>query len=380
MRYRLKLKRLDFISPVDSPAQETAKVVLIKREAEGTARVVKVADELGLVFCWAFTSKANGESYYDLHGDTIDEDFVAAAAAFMEQGGPTDEMHDGEPDGRVVFAMPMTPEIAKAFGVETDTTGLMVALKPSPDVLAKFKSGEYAAVSIAGIGERVAEKRAAISTQAADASKAEPMTIVVLTEAQKAHHDTLTGADAEAFVAMASADRDAEITKALDADPIVFAGELTGLSVRKSQGEFALKLAKAAEAAEKRAKDAETRENAERVAKETEVLKARAKSELGHLPGAEDVKVSVLRAIAGIEGALEMFKGADAVLKDAAVAKGYDPGADAQPLEPKDEYEQLVAKAMSEHKADRASATAMVLATKRGLELYADIKTAPKTK
>src|SRR5690606_34325371 len=43
---------------------------------------------------------------------------------------------------------------------QTDTTGLMVAIKPSPDVLAKFKSGEYTGLSIAGIGERIEVKSA----------------------------------------------------------------------------------------------------------------------------------------------------------------------------------------------------------------------------
>lgn len=154
-RYKLKLKRLDYVSPVDEPAQETAKVLLIKRrELSGFARAVKTSDELGLVFCWAFTSKSNGSDYYDLQGDAIDEDFVKAAADFMLRGGTTDEMHDGDPDGRVVFAMPMTPEIAKAYGIQASTSGLMVALKPSAEVFEKFKSGEYTGVSIEGIGER----------------------------------------------------------------------------------------------------------------------------------------------------------------------------------------------------------------------------------
>lgn len=178
-RYRLKLKKLDFISPVDEPAQETAKVKLLKKKGkvagnvEGFARVAKIDDELGLVFCWAFTTKAEGDDYYDLHGDCIDEDFVKCAMEFMEGARATDEMHDRESDGQVVFAMPMTSEIAKAFGVETDTVGLMVALKPSEEVFAKFKSGDYTGVSIDGLGIRekvekatpvATRKRAALTT------------------------------------------------------------------------------------------------------------------------------------------------------------------------------------------------------------------------
>jgi hypothetical protein len=159
-RFRLKLSKLDFISAVDTPAQETATALLIKRGTKDdialTAKVVKLAPELGLVFGWAFTSQVDGAAYTDLQGDQIDEDFVKAAMDFMLDGGASDEMHDSVETGRVVFAMPLTAEIAKAFGVLTDTTGLMVAIKPSASALLKFKSGEYSGFSIAGAGERVA--------------------------------------------------------------------------------------------------------------------------------------------------------------------------------------------------------------------------------
>lgn len=161
-RYRLKLKSLKFVSAVDRPAQETATVLLTKRAAgefalvSKFARVVKTDDELGLVFAWAVTSQTKGEDYYDLQDDNLvaDDEFIKVAAEFMENGGATDQMHDRNQDGRVVFAMPMTPEIAKAFGVQADTYGLMVALKPSPEVFAKFKSGEYTGLSIDGTGVR----------------------------------------------------------------------------------------------------------------------------------------------------------------------------------------------------------------------------------
>lgn len=164
-RYKLKLKQLDFISLVDDPAQPNAKCLLIKRrtgtqaaDVQGTARLVKTIDELGLAFFWAFTStNTDGTDHYDLHGDQVvaDDAMIKAAMSFMESGGAVDEMHDEEPDGgRVVFAMPMTPEIAKAFGVTTKTNGLMIAIKPSADAMAKLKDGTYRAVSIAGLGER----------------------------------------------------------------------------------------------------------------------------------------------------------------------------------------------------------------------------------
>lgn len=172
-RYKLKLKQLDFISLVDDPAQPNAKCLLIKRkggdksELEGTARLVKTVDELGLAFFWAFTStNPDGTDHHDLHGDAVlaDNAMIKAAAEFMEKGGAVDEMHDEDPDGgRVVFAMPMTPEIAKAFGVTTKTSGLMIAIKPSVDAMAKLKDGTYRAVSIAGLGERETVKQAKVA-------------------------------------------------------------------------------------------------------------------------------------------------------------------------------------------------------------------------
>jgi hypothetical protein len=169
-RYRLRLKRLDFVSLVDDPAQPNAKCLLIKRRGDKheieatTARLVKTNDELGLAFFWAFTStNADGTDHFDLQGDQVvsDDEMIKTAMSFMENGGAVDEMHDEDPDGgRVVFAMPMTPEIAKAFGVATKTSGLMIAIKPSADAMAKLKDGTYRAVSIGGIGERVAVKSA----------------------------------------------------------------------------------------------------------------------------------------------------------------------------------------------------------------------------
>lgn len=160
-RYRLKLRSLSFISAVDRPAQETATALLMKRasgelDLSSSARVIKTDDALGLVFAWAWTSTVDGEPYHDLQGDAIDDgdDMIKVAAEFMSGPRTTDLMHDERGDGQVVFAMPMTKEIAKAFGVETTTSGLMVAIKPSAEVFARFKSGELTGLSIGATGVR----------------------------------------------------------------------------------------------------------------------------------------------------------------------------------------------------------------------------------
>ena len=81
---------------------------------------------------------------------------LRATADFMLKSRMSGEMHardgSGEPvrDGDVVFSFPLTTEVAKALGITTGKTGWLVAVKPSPAVLAKYKSGDYKGFSIGG--------------------------------------------------------------------------------------------------------------------------------------------------------------------------------------------------------------------------------------
>lgn len=116
------------------------------------ADVIKVDDGLGLVFGWAIVCKKDGEDYFDLQGDHIPEDAMTKATVdFVQNGAMAKEMHVGAGKGSVFFAFPLTSDIAKAFGLETKTTGLMIAMKPdSKEMLAKFKDGTYTGFSIGG--------------------------------------------------------------------------------------------------------------------------------------------------------------------------------------------------------------------------------------
>jgi hypothetical protein len=110
---------------------------------------------LGLVFGYGIICKENGQDYYDLQGDHIPESaMLEAAADFMENCRKAKDMHldDGELPGSIIFAFPLTTDIAKAFGIETNKTGLMMAMKPDNDeVLNKFANGEYTGFSIGGV-------------------------------------------------------------------------------------------------------------------------------------------------------------------------------------------------------------------------------------
>jgi hypothetical protein len=115
------------------------------------AQVVKVDSALGLVFGFAIVSTADGQPYYDVQGDHIPEDaMLKAATDFMENSRIAKEMHQGDAKGSVVFAFPLTAEIAKSLGITTQKTGLLIAMKPTPEVLAKFKDGSYTGFSIGG--------------------------------------------------------------------------------------------------------------------------------------------------------------------------------------------------------------------------------------
>ena len=114
--------------------------------------VAKVDESLGLVFGYAVVCLQNGEPYYDLADDHIPEQaMLKAAASFAQRDRVAKEMHEGEKAGEIVFLFPLTTEVAKSLDIETSTTGLLIAMKPSdPAMLEKFRSGEYTGFSIGG--------------------------------------------------------------------------------------------------------------------------------------------------------------------------------------------------------------------------------------
>lgn len=121
------------------------------------ANVVKVNKKLGLVFGYAIVCKevnAAGvfEDHYDLQGDHIPEDsMLEASADFMLHSRAQKDMHQGEQCGDIVFAFPMTTELAKALDITVKRTGLIIAMKPHDKaILDKYEKGEYTGFSIGG--------------------------------------------------------------------------------------------------------------------------------------------------------------------------------------------------------------------------------------
>lgn len=124
------------------------------------ARVVKVDQSLGLVMGFAIICKQDGSDYFDLNidrdtGERVPEHItetamLKAATSFMQSARVAKEMHGGDSRGTVVFAFPLTTDIAKALGIQTKTTGLLIAMKPDAAMFAKYLSKELTGFSIGG--------------------------------------------------------------------------------------------------------------------------------------------------------------------------------------------------------------------------------------
>lgn len=115
------------------------------------SKICKVDAQLGLVLGWGIICKQDGAEYVDVQADACSESaMLEAALDFMQVSRKAKEMHRGGKRGEVVFAFPVTTEIAKVFGLETKTTGLMLGVLPDQDMLAKFQSGELTGFSIGG--------------------------------------------------------------------------------------------------------------------------------------------------------------------------------------------------------------------------------------
>lgn len=118
---------------------------------EKYSEVLKVDSKLGIVFGYAMVSKVDGEDYYDSQGDHITEEaMIDACADFMKSSRVAKDMHEGDQIGDILFLLPLTTDIAQKLDIVAKRSGTIIGMKPSPDVLKKFESGEYTGFSIGG--------------------------------------------------------------------------------------------------------------------------------------------------------------------------------------------------------------------------------------
>lgn len=129
-------------------------------ELVAASEILKVDEELGLVFGFAIICKIDGEDYYDLNvdrsGERVPEHItekamLAGVTDFMQHSRVAREMHVGTEKGTIVHSFPLTTEIAAALEITTKRTGWLVAMKPDcPAMIDKFKAGKLRGFSIGG--------------------------------------------------------------------------------------------------------------------------------------------------------------------------------------------------------------------------------------
>jgi len=121
-------------------------------KSQEEATVLKVDDEQGLVYGWAYVSTEDGELLVDTQGDSIEPiEMEKMATDFMLNSRDAKVMHKGDNVGTFVHSFPLTNDIMKAFDIYSDREGWLVAMKPdNPEVLKAYKSGEYTGFSIGG--------------------------------------------------------------------------------------------------------------------------------------------------------------------------------------------------------------------------------------
>ena len=114
--------------------------------------VLKFDKRLGLAIGFAIVCKESGEDYFDVQDDHAPESaMLEAAADFMMNSRVGKTMHAGEQTGDVVFAFPLTTEIAKSLEISTKRTGLLIGFRPTDmETLLKLMRGEFTGFSIGG--------------------------------------------------------------------------------------------------------------------------------------------------------------------------------------------------------------------------------------
>jgi hypothetical protein len=410
-KYTLRLKTICRISAVDRPAQPTAAVRLIKRDDSAKSapvdftaefKVAKLDDDLRLVFGYAFTSTKDGAPYHDLQGDHVlsDDEMIKAALAFVTTGARADVMHDRlDHGGSVPFLMPMTPEIAKAFGLEGGEVGLMVGMRPDAETYAKFKDGTYTAFSIDGTGEReLVTEKTTVDIQIIPATKSVPkekenmpevedlkknvdelnaklskaIAYGSLSDAEKKYHAALPDCERDAWLGKARSARAEDVNKAAEADAVVYKSERTGKEYRKSAGAELIDAVKAAD-------EAFAAVSTEKALREKAELEKRADDEIGNFSGSVKARAALLKAVDSIadesvrKEVQESIKGADGTIKRMFETAGTWER-EASPDSPQAKIEKLAHTRASEKGEAYGVAYCEVLKTAEGESLYNQLR------
>jgi len=120
--------------------------------------VSKVDEELGVVFGWASVTEVDGVPLVDFQKDVIPTEVLERAVYEFMLADRFDEMHTVPARGHIVESVMVTDDkLAAMFPgqpLPQGPRGWWIGVKPDPDLLEKFKRGEYRGFSIAGWAEK----------------------------------------------------------------------------------------------------------------------------------------------------------------------------------------------------------------------------------
>ena len=363
--------RINEISSVDNPAQEGARVAILKRAEprennlpDGTyplalnaavlENVVKSGIQKGMGdLADLLTSEEEGHQ----HGIGVGAYEGSMEIRVMYSQGPEAEASHDHPVVR-------SPEGQYTLGMVAGHTHTVDQEGMSRAVLAlvtKTQGGEPMTTQ--------ADTQPTVEELQAQLGRAQA--VVALTGEERAHFDALPEEARTAFLAKSADDRMSEIgavTKAAqDANPVVFTAA-DGTEFRKSDDPRAIAMAKRLDATEK--------ENAALKARDEQTtLENRAEDELPHLPGDLKTRAAMLKAIDGIEdeaqreAALGALKAQNEAMSKAFQTYGH--GGQPEPGSPDDQMDKLAKVYAEKQGVTHEAAYAEVLKSAEGKALYA---------
>lgn len=193
------------------------------------------------------------------------------------------------------------------------------------------------------------------------------------TDAHKAHLATLSGEDADAFVAKSHAERDAVVAEVEKANEVVYTSKSTGETFRKSDDPRLVAMAKR--------QDAQSEEIAKRddAIEKAEIAKL-AKDTIGAIAGDDDTHAYIVKSIrkgggdaATVEKALTSLRGANDAMKSRGTAPGANPGSDPAPAQPLAKFNEKLAEFAKGKGKTPVQATAEFVSTPDGAALYDEL-------
>ena len=347
--------KIDEISGVDSPAQEGARVAIMKRD-DSTPSTERPAQKMADLLTTEEDGHQHGVTVRRGNGEDPLRIYVDYSHGDIEGSGHEHQI-TRDADGRYVL------------GVVAGHTHTIDQDAMSRAVLALITKG----------GGKMPDKQktdASSGTEPTVAALQKQLdranAVIALRRVERAHYAALSDEAAQdAFVVKSADERQREVLAATqaaqDADPVVYTTR-DGLELRKSAGEALIAMAKS--------NDAIAKENALlRAEREQAALEKRAEADLAHLPGDVKTRAAMLKAVDEIEDDAQREAAHNALrAQNESMSKAFETYGAAGQSEsgsPEDTLDKLAKAYAEKHSVGHAAAYAEVLKTDEGKALYA---------